>query len=251
MKKKLAYLLILPMLFVGLSSCGNKGEVVYPEYPEITWDEKDYICNGSAGGWFTEISVGRYLSVGRSFDFTFKTGNTRDKSFTVKSSNPNVALPTNKGDKKNFILTCNGIGDTILTIEDADEMLVYRNIIRVRKAYSLSNIAEGLYKTDKFVSPAGWESWLGSYTVTFTEKNPITGIMKGTDDYEGQIVTHNFTLKYDMYYEPTDCYCYNVDKFETTSSITTLTQIAITRALDTIYIYDGEGVLITWVSPEK
>jgi len=245
--------LLIPLLILTLAGCGKNDPSPTPEekkYPEIEFDDKDFVRKGGTySDWFTELDGGRVLTYGRDYNFAFSSNHATDKSYTVTSSNPLVAeVKRIEGDNKNFTLNALAWGDTIMTIEDADGMLVYRNNVRVRKAVAVENIGQALYDIDAFTTPVEIQRFYGVYTCTITDISPIGGILRGHDDYETSTVTYTYTLEYEEYISEIDCYAFKVTTISTTSQITTLSYFDITRALDCIYIYETTG-LLTMVQP--
>jgi len=250
MKKKL--LLFIPILLLGsLVGCNKEESII--EYPIIeNWDEKDEIQKGgSYGGYFTEIAVHRQLTYGNEYVLTFESSHATDKSFTVASSVPGVAsVSVDAKIAKNINLKVRNYGDTILTIEDADGMLVYRNIIRVRHPVSKEKMGEALYKIDSFKSPAELEAYFGRYTYVCENKKTLAGTLSGYDDYEPTKQTYTIMLKYENYIKEIDCYAYEVVTLSSTSTVTTLAYFDIARALDVIYVYASDG-LLCFLYPEN
>lgn len=229
------------------------------EMPTVDWDDKDFVAKGgNYGGFFTEINIGRQLCSDSSYTFLFQSSLAGRKDFTVKVSNPDLAEAVKDGLNHGFSLNTKAVGDFILTIENADEILVYRNIVRVRKAIALDEMDDYLQNVDKFVSPAEYEKYYGSYRLAFildkTVSDKVTGTLKGSDDYD-QNVNIVFTYEYEMFLEDRDCYSYKLTTIYQGTDLTYIEYFNITRCGDWMYVYEdavkGTGGLLALLVPSK
>lgn len=242
---------------IGLVGCGKGG--TNPDFPTIDWNEKDYVCKGgSYGGFFAEINIERQLCVDSQYDFVFESSLSRSKEFTVKSSNTDIAEAVKDSTVRGFYLNTKAQGDLILTIENADGVLVYRNIVRVRNAISLDDMDKYLQKIDKFVTPTEYARYYGSYRLTFEFseelEGKLVGTLKGGDDYDPN-VTIMFTMEFDMNLPDRDCYSYKLTTVYTATQLTFIEYLNITRCGDWMYMYEdevkGTGGLLTMLVPSK
>lgn len=263
---KLKHILLSSLLgftFV-LAGCGNNNPnpptpdpTPEPVIPTIDWDEADYICKGgSYGGYFSDVNVERKLCTNTTYEFLFESSHALDKSYTLTVTDTNIANPVKRtGDEKMFDLTCKSQGDIIMTIENADGVLVYRNIIRVRDAIAPEKMNEYLQKTDKFETPALYSMWLGEFKMSFDYldefDNQFLGTLKGGDDMDRN-VTIVFSMEYEEYIPHQDCYSYTLTTLYSTTEVTKIGYLSIARAGDWLYLYEAdtvEGGLLTMLIP--
>lgn len=226
--------------------------------PTIDWDEKDYLCKGgSYGGYFADVNVNRMLCVGTDYDFAFESSHAIDKSYTVKSTNNDIAEPVKRaGNEKIFDLKCKSQGDIILTIENADGILVYRNIIRVRNAIKLDEMDSYLYSIDRFDVPEEFAIYFGEYKLSFNYLDEFDGkfcgTLKGDDAYDSNVYII-FTMEFDEVLPDRDSYSYKLTEIYTETQLTFVGYLNISRAGDWIYLYEdeelGTGGLLTMLVP--
>ena len=226
--------------------------------PTIDWDEKDYICKGgSYSGYFADVNVERKVCVGSSYDFSFESSHASDKSYSVFSTDVSIAEPVKRpGSDKVFALNCKKQGDIILTIENADGILVYRNIIRVRNAIKVDEMDTYLSSADKFVIPQAYQQFLGTYRLSFDffdeYDGKLCGTLKGGDDYDSNVFIV-FSLQYETFLEVGDFYSYKLDTLSSTSQLTYIGYLNISRAGDWLYLYEdevkGSGSLLAMFIP--
>lgn len=213
--------------------------------PTIDWDEKDYLCKGgSYGGYFSDINVGRILCTGTSYDFMFESSHATDKSYTVISTDTSICEPVvASSTSKMFDLSCKKQGDVIITIENCDGILVYRNIVRVRKPIAVDEMGDYLSSVDKFVIPQEYEYYLGSYKLSFDYfdeyDGELCGTFKGGDDYDSNVLII-FSLEYELLLDDRDCYSYKLETLSSNSQLTFIGYLNISRAGDWLYLYEDE-----------
>lgn len=249
-RKILGLLLVLPML-VG---CGDQGkhkdtsgdEYEITDYGTVEFKSKDYIQKGgNYGETFADVAVGRYVANDSTYLFSYTSSNV-NPAFEIFISNPNLATATmEEGSTTNFtITTANAIGDFILKIEDADGMLVYRNVIHVRRKYTAEYMPQRLYNIDFFASPEDYAAYIGSWRLTVTEfsTTDFTATLTGGDDYE-QNVSISFTATYDTYVPYFDGYSFTIKTTKSTAKLTVLTGLVVARCSDYMYIYVEDGLL--------
>lgn len=240
-------LLILPLLLGAtlLSGCDkNQGNAGGTQYPEINFNQSDYICKGgSYGGFFTEVNIGRALVTETKYEFSLSASGS-DKTINIKLSNNNLGSVRMKNNSKShfFLETNKNYGDLIMTIENARGELVYRNLIKIRKAVTNEEMGQVLYNKDIYKTSSDLLGMYGDWRLGFTEIDPIKGTISGGDEKESN-VTITFTIEFVEYQEFRDCNLYNVSEISSTAKETKITALLITRAADTIYVYDKEGLL--------
>lgn len=263
MKKKLSLLfLLLPLI----ASCGHQEPVepsdpidpVDPSEPEefvdyddefktLEFDEKDYICEGGLfNEFFVEVNMGRYLSTDRTYLFAFNSSYAADVTFTVSiraMSEADMVEIKNITDTS-FEIECYRYGDFILYMENALGESVYRNIVHVRRAYKAEEVAEKLYLIDSFYVPEELSYYFGEYRLSFVDKNPLSGILVGSDEVESYAEIY-FTATYSEYVEYYDCYQFNIkqDSENSIQTSTTLSYFLISRCCDEMILYYQNGLL--------
>lgn len=213
------------------------------DYPTIDFKEEDYICsNGSYGGTFLDVNVGRYLCDSTTYEFIYNSSYMVDQSFTVKCSPSALATAEVVSENKFNLITNEHTGDFILKVENAQGLLVYRNVIHVRKAVALDDIGNELFKKDVYKTDPSLSAYIGSWRLSFTSISPITGAISGGDDME-QGVNITFELTYQETDEYFDCYVYKAKTLSSTASQTVVSEVMLARCLDFIYIYEDSGLL--------
>ena len=249
-------LLFIPLLAVGLlAGCNNGGDPnAVKDYGTIQFDKEDYISEkGSYGGFFSEIYMSRSLANDSTYEFEYSSSYTVDKSFTVSISKPGLASFTLTGETTFDIKTTHGVGDFILTIKNAIGELVYRNVVHVRQSYEIEAVPKALFKVDVYKTSSDWGGYIGDWRLSFISSNPLTGSFAGGDDQD-QGVSISFTAEYVQYVEWSDCYLFNVTTTKTNTEMTKLTELAVARCLDVIYVYfdvSNESHLLTVLNASK
>lgn len=262
--KKLILSGLLGLTFT-LTSCGNNDNPNPPTpdpdpvIPTIDWDEKDYVSKGgSYGGYFSDVNVERKLCTDTTYDFMFESSHATDKSYVVKSTNSSIGeVVRREGDNKNFDIKCKAQGDIILTIENADGILVYRNIVRVRNAIKTDDMNTYLRNVDRFETPQEYAVYFGTYKMSFDFLDEFDGkfcgILKGGDDYDPN-VNKIFTIEFDTLLPDRDCYSYKLTEIYTETQLTFIEYLNISRAGDWMYLYEdetvGTGGLLTMLVPK-
>ena len=240
-------LLFMPLLAISLlAGCDRKptntGDSL-TNYGEIQFDEADYICDsGSYGGFFLDVNVGRYLGNDTTYEFSYTSNYTADLSFSILISKPNLASYEMTGQKTFDLKIAHGVGDFLLELEDAQGILVYRNVIKVRKSYSIDEAPKKLFSVDKYQTPAGYGSYAGDWRLSFTSASPLVASFAGGDELE-QNVSISFSAKFSKYESAIDCYRYNVTTISTNATQTTVAFIRVARCLDTIYVYESGNII--------
>ena len=250
---KIRRLLLLPLMFSFMLT-GCSGETTstdttsYPDYsqtdyPSIDFSEADYICTGgSYGGQFAEVNVGRYLADSTTYEFRYESSYSADPSYTIRIAPEALATATTVDTTKFNIATNEHTGDFILKIENALGELVYRNVVHVRKAIPQEDMARMLYNSSNFKSMKDYERFYGSWRMSFTAQDPLTGAISGGDDLE-QNVKITFTLKFEEMSDYYDTYIYTVNTVSTNATQTEITTIMFARCLDWVYVYEESGLL--------
>lgn len=252
MKFRSLILIPLSMCFM-LSGCSSETTSTTPtstttdynetDYPSIDFKEEDYICsNGSYGGMFLDVNVGRNLCDNSTYEFVYTSSYTVDTSFTVKCTPAALANVEITSENRFNLKTNEHTGDFIMKIENAQGLLVYRNVVHVRKAVPVEEVGNELFNKDVYKSDPTLVEYIGSWRLSFTSASPLVGAITGGDDLE-QGVTISFELTYEDYQKNFDCYHYKAKTISTTASQTDITMLMIARCLDYIYVYEDSGLL--------
>ena len=265
--KNVVLALLTSALLIGCNQ--NKTNKEDDSYTPIVLEEEDILQkNGSYGGYFIEIGAGRSLSVNHHYEFSYESSHATDKSFTVLLATSANSLGKEKtlyaeisaveGNEKYFAIDTKKVGDNVLLIYDADEMLVYRNVIHIRRPVTVDTLKESLYRVDKWVSSKEYQTYFGSWTLSFTQYRPqLVGALVGGDDYESDL-TFEFIAEFDEdedanpYEEATDAFSLYIETTSTNSLYTTLFSFLVGACLDVIYVYYDSGTevhLLTILEP--
>lgn len=179
-----------------------------------------------------------------------------DKSLTFATSDPNV-ITIKEGEAVsdgNFTLVTHNPGNAVLTIYNANEAIVYRQVIRVRPAIAPEDMDEYLFNVDAYQSIMA-SFLMANYELTFTSvssgEEPATGILVGSDEVDAN-ARHEFSYVYDSYIEDRDCYQFNITTIQTNVS-TELVCFQVAATGDMMMVYydsgDGYGSLLTIMVP--
>ena len=245
-------LFILPLLFSGIiiTGCNNNSQ----DTPDEHFDPEDYICEGGTySGYFDEINMGRKLCSNSYYELYFQSSLKNDKSYTVKISKPELAKVENQSNTSFKLVTTAKKGSFILTIKNANGVLVYRNQVKVETPCSIDKLGDKLFNSSTFVTDPQYIHYLGDWRLMFVSDNPITGSFVGGDDLEQDVtITFSFTES-DLieFIDYRDAYFFSVTTISSTSAgDTSIGYLQIARALDVIYIYETSGYLLTYVSAQ-
>ena len=237
---------ILGLLAFLLFSCGSLNNNTTSQEPTITPStniplvelEEDEICEGgSYGGYFIEINVNRLLANDETYHCSFESSNP-NKAITVVSTRPeSVTIHYGTNPNRDIILKTHAPGDSIIKIYDADDMLVYRKVVRVRQAYTSEDIGDAIFENDSYLGM----KFMGDHRMTFIENGPIVGIFSGSDDFETDMRI-KFEANYLGYLEDRDAYEYSLDIVDRDAySTTKITVLQVSRTADVMYLYYNSG----------
>lgn len=220
------------------------------------------ICDGTAEGRLSDIEMKSFVTSNFEYACVFRT-NSSNKQITFRVSNSDVIeIKESVSTDGRFTLVTKNAGDAILEIFDSNEMLVYRNIVRVRDSIgdTEQEISEYLFSVDKF-SSIFTDFMLANYELTFlspkTANEDPTGYLTGYDDFDTAGGEHNFHYHEDEEYRydsSRDCYWFLIDVDSTTSTQTTLYSFSISRTGDKLMVYylsGNEGRLLTIMAPDN
>ena len=216
--------------------------------PLVELETEEIIEGGSYGGYFIEINTERLLSENSSYNCTFEASNP-NKAIRVESTRPeSITVEFGNNPNRDIILKTHHAGDSIIKIYDADEMLVYRKVVRVRKAHAQEEMEDLLFDNDLYLGM----KFLGDHRITFTETNPLVGIFSGSDDFE-QNMRIKFETKFDSYLEDRDVYQYTLETIDRDQySTTDIKTLQVSPTGDVMYLYYGsEGLLLNIFVAEK
>ncbi len=221
--KKHSKLLLLPILSalftLGVASCGSTpngntgGDIPLPEVddpdkdiPTVEFDESDFVSHGSLGGFLIDIDAHLLLAENHDYLCSFSPSTTSDGQITFRvAKGDSISIIESNGTE--FKIHGKAIGDSVLQIYDSMENLVYRNIIRVRKAYSSSEVIKACYDNDVY---RGYKM-CGNHRMTFLNSETVSSVqLRGNDDYE-QNINLIFSATYQGYIEASDLYEYSCE----------------------------------------
>lgn len=235
-KKNVLFALALSCLLIGCSGSGDNSSSKTNisndastsstnsiiSYSEIDFNSEEAIQKScSISGALLDIDIGRWLCQGLTYSCTVSTDLT-DQNITFSSSNTDVLEVTLVENSINQ-LTLNAVqvGDSILRVFNAEGVLVYRNIVRVRPKKTVDEMFDYLVEVDHFQA----YGFNGDASITFTEvvengdSKQINGIYAG---YDGS--TYLGSITFEAEYAGTsstgdsDEYCFNVLTWENTAS---------------------------------
>ena len=255
MKKRFLFLILIPFALTACPS-PDPGKVDPPKpvehgigykYEDLASDE-DYEHineNCSLGGYFTDLEVGRFCSENTSYEMKINSKLIGKPKFTVTSSNPeHLTVEHEENDTTGFIIHAHTAGDSILTVYNEIEAIIYRSVVRVRPRYTPEEIVTLMYETDSYDTMGGWERIFGETKFTLTScEEKVSGVLKGVDD-SGNNFTNTFDLRYGTYVESLDLYAFTTTNVETNSADTKIIEIDIASAGDVMYVYYGSGSIL-------
>ena len=245
----------LLLLCLLTTSCGSKDSVggesvsssnsTIPDETlvEIQFDDEDRVNYGSVGGDLTDVQIARYFADNTTYYASFSYGrstsyryvSSREESVTIELSSTTVGV---------FEIITHKPGDTILSIYDDNDFLVYRNIIRVRKAYDEVGVAQAIYDFDAY---EGYRIF-GNHRLNFTSVSPLTGILGGTDDVELSPMNIVFEATYEGINEWYDMHQFVLDVVSANEgSNTKVSRMLVSRTGDFIilfYLTGGEDHML-------
>ena len=253
MKQKGIFVLFLFLLVgCGTQTTSSSEPTAQPttsqSIPLVELETEEIVEGGSNGGYFIEINTERLLAENSSYHCTFEASNPK-KNIRVESTRPeSITVELGSNPNRDIILKTHAAGDSIIKIYDADEMLVFRKVVRVRNAYSQEEIEDVLYDNDLYLGM----KFLGDHRITFTETDPLVGIFSGSDDFEKNMRI-KFETTFTSYLEDRDVYQYNLeitDRDDHSTTIIKTLQIAPTG--DVMYLYYGteESLLNIFVAEQ-
>lgn len=232
--KRLAGLFFTLIAMTSMASCSKGGASDSNQgSSDIVELECDPISNGSIGGILIDVAVNRFLANDSEYVATFKC-NAIDPTMTFKSSRPDsVTIEKSTASAESFIIVTHNPGDSILQIYDYQEILVYRNVIRVRQSYSPEDIKQVIYDYDIYKGT----KMAGNHRMVFNSADPFVGQLSGSDDFESGL-NITFTATYSEYLVSWDMYLYTLEVTENeTNSSTILSSMCVSRTGDQIILY--------------
>ena len=246
MKQKGIFVLFLLLLVgCGTQTTSSPQPTAQPttsqSIPLVELETEEIVEGGSYGGYFIEINTERLLSENSSYHCTFEASNPK-KNIRVESTRPeSITVEFGTNPNRDIILKTHAAGDSIIKIYDADEMLVFRKVVRVRKAYSQEEMEDVLFDNDLYLGL----QFYGDHRITFTETQPLVGILSGSDDFEKNMRI-KFETTFTAYVEDRDVYQYSleiIDRDQYSTTVIKTLQVAPTG--DVMYLYYGtEEILL-------
>lgn len=262
--KRIGKLLLPLVALLGLSSCGESAP---------SGDDLDYLDNidkdivtlttnrvqegGHYSEGFEDVPF-RYFANDSRYLFIFQSDVTSNPSFTVESSRPDsVTIEMDETDVSKFYVITHNPGDSIIRIFSSEEMLVYRDVIRVRTGFSKEEVLKAVYYYDVYTTPKEWEPYFGTWSFSTTNyEEPVDCVISGKDgEVEITTITLNFTLEYLEYRERGDIYFFLTTYSDVSSSgETSIFGVGISRCAEYLYVYykhEGQGSLLTMLTNPK
>lgn len=189
-------------------------------------------------GIATAIAIDRYMPTGTSFKETYslKSGGTP----TLRSSDESIfKIEKVEGMTSTYLLTFGHAGDALFTGYDAHGDMVYRKIIRVRKAYDKETLPTALVTKENFVSM----KLLGDMAITFVSASPCDAVFSGSDDLDKGM---NYTVRLGegTYREEDALFYYPLETLSNDSdpqNNTELSALLISSTADMVMVYYKRG----------
>ena len=196
------------------------------------------IKNGSIGGALIDLVNDASIEPNYSYDCVFSHKKTFTGKYIVRSDDRTIAQVTH--DENTNVFTLKGItpGDAIIQAFTEENEIVLQIVVHVRKRISLENIAERLYKVDKFYGYMG-------YSLVFLSNDPLKGSVTGHDEFETTYA--NFTLLDGVEEKISESAEFNTYKFkisvdpESSRTSRTFLDLYVSTTGDIIYIYYSSG----------
>ena len=202
--------------------------------------ETEYVNLGSSdsNSFMVEINFGRYLAHDSRYDCGFTVTNL-DKTLRIVSSRPESGtIEQSAKNKTKFTVVTHAPGDSIIKIYDVDDVLVYRNVVKVRKGYSAEDIGKAMYDNDIYRSLKAYGS---NYRLSINSYSPLQGTLRGHDDVETDLQI-TFSAQYDSFIENWDMYKFILTtETQNEESTTRVTSLTVSRAADCICIFYATG----------
>lgn len=215
---------------------------------EIDFDDEDRISSGSIGGDLSDVEIGRYFADNTTYLAIYSYGRSSSYRY-VSSREESLTIELNSVTVGTFNFVTHKPGDSILTIYDDNDMIVYRNIVRVRKAYDEVGVAQAIYDFDAY---EGF-GLFGKHRLNFTNVSPLTGILGGTDDIEVTPMNIVFEATYEGINEWHDMHEFVLDVVSANEgSQTKVSRMLVSRTGDFIILYyltGGEDVMLNLFFP--
>ena len=196
----------------------------------------DEVQIGTPDGFLIDVNVGSYLTSEKSYDAKFIPQGV-GSSIRIVSSHQNVLTCAQKSaGSTTFTLDAHSIGDSILSIYDNEDILIYRHVVHVRKGYSQEEIGQALFDNDLFIGYPPFAAF-GDHRVNFVETSPLTMVLSGHDDVETEMHIE-CECTFVRYTESLDKYEYSlvtVDRDDV--SKTQLTRIYVAPTADIVIVF--------------
>lgn len=255
--------LILPIFALSLISCSNTlpsdsnidkssnidtSDITSNTISEVSSDDNDSYSslstnafnNATTGGILVDIIVGAPLVINRDYNFTISSKDvSATGDYSVILSNPEVV--SYEYINNSHTLHSKKVGQSIITIKDSNDSLIFRNIITVVKPVTEDNVYDYLIDTDYFESKS---SYYDSYKVTFLSNSE--GIIQGKES-SSSFGSINFTYSYSKYRSDVDAYIFNVTV--DSESNFDFVEFDVLSNRYAIALYGGSDGLITLVHP--
>ena len=143
----------------------------------------DEIYSGTCGGSLIDLMVGSYIEPLCTYDCSFVHTKTFSGEYTVRSDDRAIAQVSHEAGTGTFTVKGITTGDAIIQAVTEDNDIVLQFVVHVRKRLALEDIPAKLFATDVFYGMSG------VYKLSFTEVDPIKGVLTGKDDFESTSLT--------------------------------------------------------------
>ena len=222
------------------STASSEDKSIYTIDPETV----EEFSEGSTAGQLIDIDMNCFLAEDTTYECRF-VPKSLDPTIRVTSSNPeSLTIEEHPSGGSYFNVVAHEPGDSLLSIYDVNDMLVYRHIARVRKAYTQDTIEEALFDYDTY---GGLTAFGGTYRMTFVGTGPLYGILQGSDEVERGIDIE-FTAEYSGYVPSFDMYAYDLTIVKANEgSQTRITSLLISRTADQLVLYYWTGQEEAWL----
>ena len=230
---------LVSLFGVLMTSCGGQSSGGGgSDIPTIDFDPKDFVSHGSSSGYLIDISADSLLSENNSYLCSFNPSTSSSGKIKITSSREESVTCETKDNGPEFTLFTHAVGDSILKIYDVDDILVYRYIVRVRKAFTQAEIVKECFNNDVYRGV----KILGNHRMTFLNDATVpTAQVKGSDDFEENLDL-SFTCTYSQYIQEMDSYEFTCEITDNpNNSQTRITVIYVSRTASEIKVYYASG----------
>lgn len=212
----------------------DEGPDYFGTYEEI--DFNPIYEGGTDSGRLVDIDANAFCRENFSYYCSFTTNQT-DKSLSFKVSDPEIITVDGDSPDGNFYLQTHKSGNAILEIYNSQDMIVYRNVVRVRPMVAEEDLNSYLYEANSFVSICDYFTF-SHYQLMFISED--TAILAGYDEVDSS-ASYRFTYILEGYSEYDDFYYFKIDTISSNVS-TRLTEFMLSSTGDMLMVYYDSGM---------